>query len=326
MGGLLDSFEVRGKEIITNGVKFYKIVDVGFGILEEWAYRLRDIFGKNSCLILYGKSFSRQYGEILKGILGGSGDFVKCVISIGGGSVIDRGKFLSRELGLPFISIPTLLSSDGIASPVGVKDYKSEFIGLPYGVIVDISIISEGPRWSILAGTGDLISNFSASFDWDRFKDKSREPYSFLASLISKSSALSILEVNPFENLEILAWGLILSGWAMEIAGSSRPASGPEHKISHSLDILGFGGKHGIQVGLFTPLFLKLNGYKDWERVRDFLINIGFPESIEMTEDFARKVFSNASFTRPHRWTVLEELGWERALNEAVDIGLIRII
>ncbi|MEO0138610.1 MAG: iron-containing alcohol dehydrogenase [candidate division WOR-3 bacterium] len=325
MGGFLDGFEVGSKEIVTDGVKFYKIVDVGFGILEEWAYRLRDIFGKNSCLILHGKSFSRQYGEILKGILGNAGDVLRCIISVGGGSVIDRGKFLSKELGLPFISIPTLLSSDGIASPVGVKNHKSEFIGLPYGVIVDISIISEAPEWSILAGTGDLISNLSASIDWDKFKDKSSEPYSFLASLISKSSALSILDLNPFENLEILAWGLILSGWAMEISGSSRPASGPEHKMSHSLDILGFGGKHGIQVGFFTPLFLKLNGYKDWERVRKYLIGIGFPESIEMKEDFVKMVFSKASFTRPHRWTVLEELGWEKVLNEAVDMGLIKI-
>ncbi|EJF05909.1 glycerol dehydrogenase-like oxidoreductase [Thiovulum sp. ES] len=219
---------------------------------------------------------------------------------------------MAKRLNLPFISIPTLLSSDGIASPVGVSGYRSEFLNLPTGVIVDLEIISKAPEWSFLAGTGDLISNLSASVDWDNFKEKSKENYSFVASFISKSSALFILEVDPFKSPKKLAWGLILSGWAMEIAGSSRPASGPEHKMSHALDILKFGEKHGIQVGHFAPLFLSLNGYKSWERVRKYLINLGFPESLRMKRSLAEMAFSIASRTRPHRYTVLEEVGWER--------------
>ncbi len=325
MGSFLDGFEVGFKEDTSKGVRFYVFLDVGYGILEDWGYRLRNIFGKGRILVLHGKRFSRDYGERIRSIVRKSNGDILCIVSVGGGSVIDKGKFLAKKLNLPFISIPTLLSSDGIASPVGVRGYKSEFLNLPSGVIVDLEVISNAPKWSFLAGTGDLISNLSASIDWDRFKEKSEEPYSFLASLISRSSALSILGSDPFANPESLAWGLILSGWAMEIAGSSRPTSGPEHKISHALDMLKFGEKHGIQVGHFTPLFLSLNGYKDWEKVRAYLLNLGFPESLRMKRDFAKKVFSIASQTRPHRYTVLEEMGWLKVLEAAVDMGFITL-
>jgi Glycerol dehydrogenase and related enzymes len=326
MGGFLDGFKVGIEKDTGKGISFYALLDVGYGILEDWSYYLKEVFGKNRILVVHGERFSKNYGEMVKGVVGKPDEKISCVVSVGGGSIIDKGKFLAKKLNLPFVSIPTLLSSDGIASPVGVRGYKSEFLGLPIGVIVDLEIVSSAPAWSFLAGTGDLISNLSASIDWDRFKEKSEEPYSFLASLVSKSSALSILESNPFKNPESLAWGLILSGWVMEIAGSSRPASGPEHKMSHALDILKFGEKHGIQVGFFTPLFLYLNGYKDWEKVRRYLLSFGFPESLKMKRSFAEKVFSIASQTRPHRYTVLEELGWKEVLKQAIDLGFITLI
>ncbi len=326
MGGFLDGFEVGNKKGIEDGVRFYSILDIGRGILEESAYRLKSIFGENRILVLYGKRKSKEFGKLVESIVGKPHSDIICVVSVGGGSIIDKGKFLAKNMGAHFVSIPTLISSDGIASPIGVKYGRSFYIELPFGVIVDIDIVGNAPRWSILAGTGDLLSDLSASIDWDRFKEKSSEPYSFISSLICKSSALSMLNFNPFKNPESLVWGLILSGWAMSIAGSSRPASGPEHKLSHSLDLIGFGEKHGIQVGFFTPLFLKLNGYDKWNDVRKYLTNLGFPEKITLKKEQAYEVFSRASSTRPHRWTIIEELGWEKVLEAAVDMGFIELV
>ena len=121
MGGFLDGSKVRPAEDVQKGVKFYTFLDVGYGILEEWGYRIRDVFGRGRVLVIHGKRFSREYGERIKGIVGKPKNEISCVVSIGGGSVIDRGKFLAKKLNIPFISIPTLLSSDGIASPVGVR-------------------------------------------------------------------------------------------------------------------------------------------------------------------------------------------------------------
>lgn len=326
MGGFLDGFEIGNKKDIEDGVRFYSLLDIGRGILEESAYKLKSIFGRNRILVIYGKNKSKEFGRLVESIVGKRSSDIVCVAAVGGGSIIDKGKFLAKNLRAYFVSIPTLISSDGIASPIGVKDGKSFYIGLPFGVIVDIDIVENSPRWSILAGTGDLISDLSASIDWDRFKDKSSEMYSFISSLICKSSALSMLNINPFKNPESLVWGLILSGWAMSIAGSSRPASGPEHKISHALDLVGYGEKHGIQVGFFTPFFLKLNGYDKWEDVRNYLINLGFPEKFILKKEIAYKVFELASSTRPHRWTIIEELGWKKVLKEALDMGFVELI
>ena len=54
------------------------------------------------------------------------------------------------------------------------------------------------------------------------------------------------------ESHESLAKGLLLSGLAMAAAGTSRPCSGAEHLISHSLDrLLGErAAMHGEQVAL----------------------------------------------------------------------------
>ena len=61
------------------------------------------------------------------------------------------------------------------------------------------------------------------------------------------------------QGIRLLATALLLNGVAMEIAGSSRPASGAEHLISHALDhIAARPGLHGLQVGVATYLVSRL--------------------------------------------------------------------
>ncbi len=315
-------------------MKFYEVLRVGYGILEDALYEIRRRFSGGEVVVFTGDELSLPYGERVAEAVGGvlvPGDRspeyggYALVLGVGGGSVIDRAKLWAYERGIPFVSVPTLASSDGIASPVSVLNGESRFLALPYGVVVDLGIIAEAPKWSVRAGIGDLVSNLSASLDWDRFRDKSQEPYSPEASAMARLGAVSLLSTRSPDSLEALVWGLILSGLAMNVAGSSRPASGPEHKVSHALDSLGYGEKHGIQVGIFTPLFLKLNGYPLWEEVREYLTEAGLPRYVTLTEEEAIEVFSRASETRPHRYTVLEDMGWERVLEEAVGLGFVRI-
>jgi len=316
-------------------MKFYRILKVGSGILGEALKELKSEFLGGKFLVFTGDEGSLRYGEKVAEVLDGDlviGDSLPpdtpydAIVGVGGGSVIDRAKEWAFIRSLPFISIPTLISSDGIASPVAVLDGKSRFLRLPFGIIVELEIIALAPRWSFLAGVGDLVSNLSASYDWDRFRSFSKEPYVAEASMLAKVSAMSVVGVDPLHNPAPLTWGLILSGVAMNLAGSSRPASGPEHKISHALDRIGYGQKHGIQVGIFTPLFLKLNGYPNWHKVREYLIGIGLPPSVRLKEEKAVEVFRSASLTRPHRYTVLERLGWERVLREAVELGFVELV
>src|SRR4030095_6851708 len=53
----------------------------------------------------------------------------------------------------------------------------------------------------------------------------------------------------------------MLNGIAMEVCGSSRPASGSEHLISHALDAVSTRPRlHGLQVGVASYLVSLLQG------------------------------------------------------------------
>lgn len=75
--------------------------------------------------------------------------------------------------------------------------------------------------------------------------------------------ALPVLQRGEAEGVEKLMDALLISGYAMVIAGNSRPASGAEHHMSHFLeqDFLRRGERiplHGVKVGLGTMVSLYL--------------------------------------------------------------------
>ena len=63
------------------------------------------------------------------------------------------------------------------------------------------------------------------------------------------------------EGVRLLATALLMNGVAMEVCGSSRPASGSEHLISHALDASSARPRlHGLQVGVATYLMALVQG------------------------------------------------------------------
>jgi len=124
-------------------------------------------------------------------------------------------------------------------------------------------------------------------------------------------------DIKTPEFLEKLVHGLIFSGMAMEIAGSSRPCSGAGHKISHSIDRLGLAPQalHGEQVALGSLVASVLHN-EGWEKRRDFIKRIGLPakcSDIDITPDDFLKALESASSMRPDRYTILEKLSLDKA-------------
>jgi glycerol-1-phosphate dehydrogenase [NAD(P)+] len=83
------------------------------------------------------------------------------------------------------------------------------------------------------------------------------------AALLSDATVFQFM-ARPVRDLEgegLLGNALMLNGVAMEVCGSSRPASGSEHLISHALDFLSAEPRlHGLQVGVATYLISMLQG------------------------------------------------------------------
>lgn len=262
------------------------------------------------------------------------------VVSIGGGRIVDLGKYAATHAQVDYISVPTSPSNDGIASPVAVMEdadghTKSLGVNMPIGIVVDLDILGSAPDQNIRSGVGELISNFSAIADWRLAYREGKELMDDFAASISFSSAELIFEtcrggaidIHETHFLEKLVHGLILSGIAMNVAGSSRPCSGGEHEISHAIDQLyPRTSLHGLQVAYGTLLttFLRKESI---DELLDFCSLAQLPvthEELGLTREQLLQVLMTAPATRPDRFTILEHVGMtpanvEQLINEYTD-------
>jgi len=183
------------------------------------------------------------------------------VVGVGGGKALDTAKYIAFLSRLPYYAVPTSLSNDGFCSPQSSLTVRGQRRSLPAtlprGVIIDTAVCRDAPRLLTLSGVGDLVAKFTAVRDWKLAFRETGEAVDDFAALLSDGSIHSFRS-HPkldLEGIRLLATGLMLNGIAMEVAGSSRPASGSEHLISHALDALSTRPRlHGLQVGVASYL------------------------------------------------------------------------
>jgi len=263
----------------------------------------------------------------------------KFMLGVGGGTIIDTGKIASFELGIPYISVPTIASHDGIASPrASIKDKDrgspvSMQVHAPLAVVADTEIISSAPYRFTAAGCGDLLANYTAVRDWRLAQRLRNAEFSNYAAALSEMTANMIMEnfreINKKD--EKSTWtvvkALVSSGVAISIAGSSAPASGSEHKFSHALDMIAEKpALHGEQCGVGTIMMMYLHG-GDWQQISDALQKIGAPvnaRELGIPDRCIIDALVHAHEIRPERYTILGTgLNKEAARNVARITGVI---
>jgi glycerol-1-phosphate dehydrogenase [NAD(P)+] len=204
------------------------------------------------------------------------------VVAVGGGKALDVAKLFAYRNDLPYVAVPTSLSNDGFCSPqssLTVAGRKTTLPArLPVGVVVDLEVVGGAPESLWLSGIGDLVAKRTAIRDWKIAFHSDGTPFDDLAALLSDASVFQFM-AHPTQDLDgvrLLAQALLLNGVAMEIAGSSRPASGSEHLISHGLDLLADPPHlHGLQVGLATYWMARLQN-QDVDDLDDLFERTGF--------------------------------------------------
>jgi glycerol-1-phosphate dehydrogenase [NAD(P)+] len=233
---------------------------------------------------------------------------------------MDVGKLAAARREAQVVAVPTQFASDAICSPVAVIQDdagRPESVGaqMPVGLIVDLDIVDQAPTTAWLAGLGDLVSNLSAIRDWRQAHRDDGEPLDDFACLTSEAAANSVVDeradIGDPEFRRRLVDGLILSGIAMEMAGSSRPSSGSEHLVSHGLDrVLARPRPHGLQVAVGTIAAGLIRGDDIAPLVRYFR-HVGLPVTPDDLgiglEEFLDAVRIGPS-TRPGRRTALDTL------------------
>jgi len=240
------------------------------------------------------------------------------IIGLGGGRSVDVAKLCSFNLKIPFVSIPTSASHDGIASPfVSIRGEKphSLIATAPLGVFVDVDIIKRAPRKLIASGCGDLMAKITAVKDWKLGRDKTGEYYGrYSADLASMSAKILIESASTFSkkglDVRVIVEALISAGVASCIAGSSRPCSGAEHLFSHAVDHLEYGiGLHGEKCGIGSIMIAKLQG-QNWRKIVTTLKNVGAPttaKEIGLKPKVLAKALTIAQSLRPERYTILKQ-------------------
>ncbi len=258
------------------------------------------------------------------------------LIGVGGGTPIDVAKLASERLDLPFLAVPTTASHDGIVSGrASIPDGETRHsiaAAPPLAVIADTAVIAGSPWDLTTAGCADIISNYTAVRDWRLAHRLRNVAYSEYASALSEMTAEMLVEnaasIRPghADSAWIVVKALVSSGVAMSIAGSSRPASGAEHLISHQLDrIAPDRALHGHQVGVasIVTAYLQTGEADDWRRIRDALESLDAPTTsaeLDISADEFLEAMTTAHEIRD-RYTILGDGIEEHAARQAATVS-----
>ncbi|MFH1006399.1 MAG: sn-glycerol-1-phosphate dehydrogenase [Candidatus Latescibacterota bacterium] len=202
------------------------------------------------------------------------------LVAVGSGTINDVVKRTGFEKNLPYLVCPTAPSMNGYTSSISAMTIRGLKQTLPASppkaVVADVGVLACAPRAMIRAGFADLLSKSVSLADWKLAHLIRGVPYcpmpSEMVASIAKQCFAQADGIGRGERGAVreLMEGLILSGFSMVVAGSSSPASGGEHLISHYWDMAAEeAGRshplHGAQVGIATlvaaKLYEKLSGW-----------------------------------------------------------------
>jgi glycerol-1-phosphate dehydrogenase [NAD(P)+] len=230
---------------------------------------------------------------------------VRAVVGLGGGKALDVAKYVAFLARLPYYAVPTSLSNDGFCSPQSSLTIegrrRSLPARLPFGVVIDTDVCLAAPPSLWASGVGDLVAKLTAVHDWKLAFHAVGEPVNDFAALLSDATVMQFLArpEHDREGMTLLGTALMLSGIAMEVCGSSRPASGSEHLLSHALDQISKRPRlHGLQVGVATYIVSILQNNQT-ERIAGVLDRTGFWDVIA-ADPFSRREWIAAAGLAPN--------------------------
>lgn len=198
-------------------------------------------------------------------------------VAVGSGTINDLTKLSSYNRVRPYMVVATAASMDGYtaygASITLHGSKQSIKCDAPQACLADTAIIAKAPSAMTASGYADLFAKITAGADWILAEELGVEPIEpFAWSVVQDGLKAALADpqgarAGNESAIRPLIEGLLLGGFAMQAAKTSRPASGAEHQFSHLWDMehLKFNGKtpsHGFKVGVgmcaVTALYARL--------------------------------------------------------------------
>ena len=191
------------------------------------------------------------------------------VVVVGGGTLMDFGRYSAWKLDIPFVAIPPIVSSDGFTADISSIIIDGQKKSIPMqaadAVICDIDVVAGAPRFLTIAGVQDIMAKVISIADWkiahlvsgEYFCQKVCDMAQEALDLMTKCAY--DLKAGKEPDIETMAYTQMLSGLTMQILSNSRAASGSEHLVAHLVEMKPKGfenahGLHGESVGVGTLL------------------------------------------------------------------------
>lgn len=261
------------------------------------------------------------------------------ILAVGSGSVNDICRMVSYRIGVEYGVVGTAPSMDGyvsVVAPLIVGNRKLVYTcTTARHIVIDLDICANAPYELLLAGVGDMIGKHVALLDWEIARKLTGEYYcqkvaDMVRDATDKCIDLSVsLEKRQPDTIKGIIDGLILSGLGMAYTGTSRPASGAEHMIGQTWEVMDVEkGKvphlHGIEVGEATfaaiVIFKKLYEATEeawlkelierylpsFERILELQKIIKIPFTVTEKDKFIEGILRGRTFRE--RYTVLQYL------------------
>lgn len=238
LGGDCRHMFPRGKILLLNDENTRAAVG------EQVAIRLKEKGVRHAVLTLPGRvTATEERAEQVFKAAGGS----DLIVAAGAGTINDLCKYAAGKRRIPYWAVPTAPSMNGYTSAIAaikVAGVKRTLPARPPQFIYALpDVIRNAPLALRQAGYCDLMAKSVSDVDWQIESLLFSGTYCRLSCALvedTESSFLNVPEkIRDGERRAVMALfnGLLVSGVAMSLAGSSAPASGGEHLFSHFLDM-----------------------------------------------------------------------------------------
>lgn len=171
------------------------------------------------------------------------------MVGLGGGLALDYAKFTAWRLKLPLILMPSILSVDaGYTRASGVREqgavsYVGSIEDHLQHILIDYDVLQSAPALLNSAGAGDILSCFTALYDWKLSADTIAEPYNEDIAKTVQSECLERLYQGAQElaqqtptGLRLLSELFVAEVRLCEQWGNARPEEGSEHFLGYALE------------------------------------------------------------------------------------------
>lgn len=207
-------------------------------------------------------------------------DNPEVIVAFGAGTIMDFGRYPAYKLGIPFVAIPTLASSDGftanICSAILNGQKKSTPMCAPILVVADLDIIKGAPARLVASGINDILAKYISLTDWRIAHLVAGEYFCPMVEELAEHALKLMREAadkyaaTGVADHEAMTMAQMESGLTMQLLNHSRAASGAEHLMAHLVE-------------LHPPRFEKAEG------IHGECVGVGTFECIKVYHELAKK-------------------------------------